>query len=91
MKLRNGFVSNSSSSSFIICKDKLTATQLCAIENHFMMAKRFGMYCQPGDAWSIDEDEFTIRGSTGMNNFSMMDFFEHIGVNEDDVRWQGEY
>ena len=38
MKIRSGFVSNSSSSSFIIKKERLSNLQKFAIENHIELA-----------------------------------------------------
>lgn len=38
MKIRNGFVSNSSSSSFVVKKASLTAMQIEAIHNHIEVA-----------------------------------------------------
>jgi len=40
MKIRNGFVSNSSSSSFIIKKSEITPAQLEMIKNHIQIAKK---------------------------------------------------
>lgn len=79
MKIREGFVSNSSSSSFIISKRKLSALQIAALYNHIQIGKDLGIeYCDPDDAWSIDEDEDTIRLSTSMDNFDMDDFLAKI-------------
>ena len=41
MKIRNGFVSNSSSSSFIISKEYLSPHQIKQIRNHLEEAKKF--------------------------------------------------
>ena len=39
------------------------------------------------DEWNISEDEFTISGSTGMDNFDMDEFLTKIGVPENIVKW----
>ena len=62
-KIRRGFVSNSSSSSFIISKDLLTEEQLVellSLNNHLIG--------QWSDQWDIYEDDNTVRGFTSMNN-----------------------
>ncbi len=81
MKTRQGFVSNSSSSSFIIQKKDLTVEQYAAIKNHATVAAElFPDLDSPGDAWSISEDKETLRGFTHMNNFDMHDFMSRMGV-----------
>ena len=87
MKLRTGFVSNSSSSSFMIEKVNLTKEQIEAIRDHSDFARRH-MYESiewPGDAWTITEDDYCIKGSTSMDNFDMEIFLRLIGVDETDV------
>lgn len=86
MKIRLGFVSNSSSASFVIYKRYLTPSQIFAIKNHYLDYSFIRNGCM-NDRWNIHEDEYEIRGSTSMNNFSMRDFFEKIGVNEEHVKW----
>jgi len=79
MKFREGFVSNSSSASFIISKPKLSALQLIALHNHIQIGKELGIeYCDPEDAWDITEDDDTITLSTFMNNFDMEEFIRKI-------------
>ena len=38
-------------------------------------------------AWMIEEDEYIIQGSTGMDNFDMGEFLDRIGVNSDLIKW----
>jgi len=82
MKVRNGFVSNSSSSSFIINISDLTALQVYQILNNKEMEK-VNQY----DKWQIEHDILTIRGYTSMNNYSMSDYLKKIGVHMDKIEW----
>jgi len=92
MKQRIGFVSNSSSSSFVISKEFLTKVQLWAIKNHVHVAKEAGIdmqYVGDFDEWKIIETEETISGSTSMNNFDMEEFLEEIGIPRRFVAFDG--
>lgn len=83
MKSRLGFVSNSSSSSFVIPKYCLSEQQMDQIRRHGEIKD-----VRPDDVWSISEDETSISGYTGMNNFYMPDFLREIGVNMNKVEWR---
>lgn len=90
MKLRNGFVSNSSSSSFILQKKYLTPIQIYAIENHIEIGRALGMEgCNPYNRWSMvgltNKKSEVIHLSTSMNNFSMLEFLKKIGVPDEAI------
>jgi hypothetical protein len=82
MKIRQGFVSNSSSASFIIDKTRLNGLQIIAITNHIPTAIQMGMeYVDEGDAWDItDNHDGTMTLSTIIDNFNMDEFLEKIGA-----------
>lgn len=87
MKLRIGFVTNSSSSSFTIAKSDLTDEQIEKIKNYFEAAKKVGMN-DFDDLWDIDETNFNINGFTYMNNGDMLKFLRLIGVDRDNIEWE---
>ena len=83
MKTRYGFVSNSSSSSFMIDKLCLTDLQLYAIRNHVKVAKEMlddFFIGSREDEWNITETDEKIKGYTSMDNFDMEYFLKQIGV-----------
>ncbi len=81
MKIRTGFVSNSSSSSFVVYKDKITPDQLNQIRNVAILAEEMDLYCwEDVEGWDVSETHETIHGFTIMDNFSFCDFFERIGL-----------
>jgi hypothetical protein len=79
MKSRMGWVSNSSSSSFIIKKEHLTDFQIEKIYNHGEEGEKLGLdYAK--EVWSIEDGEDHLGFSTWMNNFDMKNFLTLIGV-----------
>lgn len=87
MKLRIGFVTNSSSSSFTIAKSDLTDDQIEKIKNYFEVAKKVGMN-DFDDSWDINETNFNINGFTCMDNGDMLKFLRLIGVDIDNIEWE---
>jgi len=86
MKIRIGFVSNSSSSSFTISKDDLTELQIALIKNHSEEGAKYGI-AYPEDAWNISETDTDVEGYTSMDNFNMEGFMKRIGINTDKADW----
>ena len=86
MKVRQDFVTNSSSSSFIISKRCLDNDQIEAIRNHGELGEKLGLDCCDW-TWNIDENENYITGYTSMDNFDMDTFLEKIDVNSRNISW----
>jgi hypothetical protein len=73
-------VTNSSSSSFLICKKNLLDDQIEAIRQHSELGERMGLlYAE--EAWNIEENDLFITGYTSMDNFDFFEFLEKIEVN----------
>jgi len=92
MKIRTGFVSNSSSSSFTIKKSDLNDLQIYAIRHHSSVSKELedlGDDFFYDDSWSINEDKNSISGYTTMDNFDMEAFLSLIGVSNNVIDWRG--
>lgn len=89
MKTRNGFVSNSSSSSFVIALQKLTGEQLQHILNPDYGSQNYDETSDFPYAWSINIDgsNGTVEGYTSMDNFDMGRYFEEIGVPDHIITW----
>lgn len=87
MKLRKGFVSNSSSSSFIVYKKDISEKQLEKIRNHIYHGKKLKIdWATENNAWKLHETEESISGFTDMDNFSIGWFLSEIGISKDDYK-----
>ena len=90
MKIRIGFISNSSSTSFIVSKRVLSEEQIVAIRDHIeYSSKNFPQigWADKDQYWNIDETDEQMRLYTGMDNFDMHEFLMALGVNDDDIKW----
>lgn len=90
MKVRNDFVTNSSSSSFIISKRNLTEQQMLAIRYHSELGRALKLGCAEC-AWQIKENDFYIAGSTYLDNYCIEDLFEIIGIQDNIVEWGDDW
>lgn len=86
MKIRETFVSNSSSSSFAIALGDITALQLKMIEAHVDIAEAMGECVT--EPWYIRVEGGKVVGSATMDNFDMQNFLVNIaGISEDKIEW----
>lgn len=90
MKVRQDFVTNSSSSSFVISKKYLDSDQIEAIRRHSELGGKLGIEYNE-ESWYIQENKNYIGGYTGMDNFDMEEFLEKIDVDIRRVQWSEPY
>lgn len=90
MKTRNGFVSNSSSQSFILQLGNVSEEQIDQIMNHVEYANQTWPGKFWAEPWYLDRSEHAIVGSTSMNNFDMEEFMSRIGIPAYEVDFSAE-
>lgn len=77
MKTRYGFVSNSSSASFVVAIDKITTDQLDKLER----------WCSQNDwSFSIDKNAGLAEGWTSMDNGELNEWLEKEMINHNPVK-----
>ena len=101
MKFKTDYVTNSSCASFVIETKKLTGLQIFMIKNHLKISREFlglktkkDFYdedCEDSSGWNIEESDGEIRGDTSMDNFDMLWFLKEIGIDGDDIKYEGCY
>lgn len=87
-KYRMSFVTNSSSSSFVISKRFLTGVQIEKIRNHAEDIEKYDHDCDKADQWTITETVDEIGGHTWMDNFSMWHYLIDLGIPADVIRYE---
>jgi hypothetical protein len=82
MKIRSGFVSNSSSSSFIVALSKMRPKDVETLLEYARSEKNI-------DGWYIfsDEDKGILRGSTIMDNDGLDEFLKESHIDDCDFEY----
>ena len=90
MKIKIDFVTNSSSSSFVLIKKFLSEMQIILIKNHIEAGHLFYKEYPHldfgfADYWCVKELDDTIELTTSMDNFDMKFFLTIINVPDEAI------
>lgn len=91
MKIRIGFVSNSSSSSFVVSLDKISAKDALRLMAYREQPEdASGQTCN--DSWSmtVNYDRGVIIGFASMDNGDLGEYLTKYGVNASIFIWGGD-
>jgi hypothetical protein len=86
MKVRSGFVSNSSSSSFIISTDDITVEQFKKIANYIEGSDAIGITVHT--RWYIQEENNKVVGVTTGDDGQMKRYLNEIGIDHNAIIWE---
>lgn len=87
MKIRIGFVSNSSSASFVVKLADITDEQLVGL---MQTTYQYGESKYRGDGWNVWIFGNEVHASTTMDNGDMGEWMEILGVDKSKVVWESE-
>ena len=94
MKKRLGFVSNSSSASFVLNMRALAKFQIDAVLDCVEYAEKLLRWkkddCYEGWTIEMSKEKNTIEGWTHMDNFEMDEFFEKLGIPASEYEYEGD-
>ena len=91
MKIRAGFVSNSSSASFVVDKRLITEAQAELLRRHSIIASmlynelKTNIFDSADQSWELDETKTKLEFSTTMNNFDLPGFAKEIGIPQEAI------
>ncbi len=92
MKNRSGFVSNSSSSSFIVNLNELTAREALRLMEYPSAVVESAEQRGWKDSWTIEVnlDQNRISGWTAMDNGDLGEYLEKWGIDDKKFSWESD-
>jgi hypothetical protein len=85
MKIRMGFVSNSSSASFVVKLADITDEQLVGL---MQATYAYGTQQYKGDSWDINIVGDELHGSTSMDNGDLREWMDKLEIDASKFIWE---